>query len=198
MPSSFVKEHGDKFWKSVVLRSESSTKSWHVMLDIEFRSPTSARVKLSEGWKAFAGFNNLLEGDSLVFSLTAMSEFKVYIFPGTRKPKIVSQAPRKWTRGPEPSHKRAKQQVYENQAEQLIAEKKIGGVGTMNGTTKTKVEEDCAASRSCHNSASRSRLLEFPHFVKKLTATNMCRRVGVMVNAFYDSMNIKILLTLEA
>lgn len=82
LPSWFVEQHGDKIRKSVLLRSESSAKSWTVNLSILFKNPSRTQVRFAGGWRAFALFNNLSNGDSLIFALTAVSEFEVYVFRG--------------------------------------------------------------------------------------------------------------------
>lgn len=80
MPVSFVEKHGDKLQKSVILRSESSARAWHINISLYFKKSGSAQVSFSRGWRQFALFNNLSEGDSLIFSLKAKSEFEVYVF----------------------------------------------------------------------------------------------------------------------
>jgi hypothetical protein len=82
LPVSFVEQHGDKFRQSALLRLGLSTKvSWPVTLTIQVHSPKHTSVSFSGGWRAFATANGLVEGDSLVFALTAaMSEFEVYLF----------------------------------------------------------------------------------------------------------------------
>src|SRR5579875_2605809 len=80
MPSWFVREHGEKFRKSVLLRTQlSANSSWSVTLPVHFFTPTWLQVKFCGGWKRFATSNGLCEGDWLIFALTAMSECKVYI-----------------------------------------------------------------------------------------------------------------------
>ena len=50
------------------------------------RSSTCSQVQFVGGWKAFAAFNGLLENDLLIFSLTAISEFEVYVLRSTESP----------------------------------------------------------------------------------------------------------------
>jgi hypothetical protein len=80
-----VEKHGEKFEEYVILRCGTSAKP---------RVPTVVRisvsgfpvVRMSCGWKKFAAYNGLREGDSLVFCLRALSEFEVYVFPGNGHP----------------------------------------------------------------------------------------------------------------
>ncbi|KAG0626930.1 hypothetical protein M758_2G162200 [Ceratodon purpureus] len=88
LPMAFVKQHGDKFQKSVLLQTVLSLKAWPVRLEICFMTTKyTTQIKFSGGWRAFADFNGLQEGDSLIFRLMAMSKFEVYVFGSTRCPK---------------------------------------------------------------------------------------------------------------
>ncbi|KAG0627250.1 hypothetical protein M758_2G186100 [Ceratodon purpureus] len=85
LPLAFWKQHGDKFQKNVLLQTVLSSKAWPVRVGICFKSPgSSTKVKFNGGWRAFANFNGLQKGDSLIFRLATMSKFKVYVFSSTR------------------------------------------------------------------------------------------------------------------
>ena len=191
-----MKKHGNKFQRSVILRSESSTKSWDVKLTIEFLPPSASRVTFSAGWKAFATFHDLLEGDSLIFVLTAMSKFEVHIFRSTwsKKRWLAFQAPRMRCNGHKLSRKRP-EQSYECEDERRAAEDNVGGF-----TVKLKqglfakvqeVGEQYAVSRFGNSSTSCTGLHNFPGFLKKLTVSNICHRTGSasMVRALSSSKN---------
>ena len=82
----FVAQHGDKFQKSVLLRSGPSTEPWLVTV-----TGHKVDVKFSSGWRDFSVANNLAVGDSLIFSLRTMSEFDVYIFRANKAPRKRSR-----------------------------------------------------------------------------------------------------------
>ena len=167
LPTWFVEEHGDKFRKSVILRSGSSTKPWDVNLIIERKSLRSKpTVKFDGGWKAFVAFHGLLVGDLLVFSLMAMSEFEVYIFSSARSPeRCPSQGgPKESSDGSELSWKTSKQSK-ERKSERVPAEGLLA--------KKTEMGEERTLSGSGFSSKSCTRLLdEFPSFLKKLIVSN--------------------------
>jgi hypothetical protein len=103
VPSWFVQQHGDKFRKSVILRTEASTKvTWHVTLTIHMFTSSWIQVRFCNGWKDFITCNGLVEGDSLVFALVAMSEFEVYVFrkegPLCSQAQIRNDYTRSWKR----------------------------------------------------------------------------------------------------
>lgn len=81
IPQWFVEKHGDKFEEYVILRCGTSAQPrapWVVRISLS----ALPLVRMSCGWKKFAAFNGLREGNSLVFCLRAMSEFEVFVFPG--------------------------------------------------------------------------------------------------------------------
>lgn len=83
-----------------------------------------------------------MAGDFLIFSLTALSEFEVYMFPGTgsRNEALFSQlAPRKWSNGSVFPMKKAKQS-YECKNEQLSAAKSTEGAVKSSGLLVAKKE----------------------------------------------------------
>lgn len=85
IPASFIKQHGDKIQEHVTLQAEAARgQVWHVKLWV---STNYGKVLITTGWKAFASSNELEQGDRLLFSLKAMSQFVVYIFDeaGTQK-----------------------------------------------------------------------------------------------------------------
>ncbi|XP_073393980.1 uncharacterized protein [Physcomitrium patens] len=109
MPKWFVLQHGDKFQRSVVLRSGSSAKPWqpwNVVVKM-WRRPEcenfSPRVAFTAGWKDFATFCGLRIGDAVVFNLRKLSEFDVHVVRGvgTSMPSAF-QGPRNWDVVPEP------------------------------------------------------------------------------------------------
>ena len=58
-------------------------KPWPVLVTICKRPSKAPEIKFGSGWREFAASNGLLEGDDLLFSLRAMSEFDVYVFRET-------------------------------------------------------------------------------------------------------------------
>jgi hypothetical protein len=154
LPSRFVEEHGDKFRKCVILRTELSTKAWSVTLTIFHKSPTVRQVKFAGGWKPFATFHSLMVGDSLIFSLTAISEFEVYMFPGNGNPKkLPSQlVKKKLSNDSELPRKKAKQYSYECKSEPLCAEERTKGAMKLNVriAQKKSVGEQRAVSAFGH------------------------------------------------
>ena len=119
-----MQKHGDKFQKYVTLRTALSAKAWSVTLTLFHKSPSVRQVKFAGGWKSFATFHSLVVGDSLIFSLTAISEFEVHIFPGNGNPKKLPHqlATKKWSNDPGLPRKKAKQFSYECKSEPLSAE----------------------------------------------------------------------------
>lgn len=85
-------KHGDKIGKSVILRSGPSTKAWTVNLT-SFTGDQITQVRFAGGWKEFATFNGLAEGDFLIFSMTAVSEFEVYVFESNHSTKPFPSRP---------------------------------------------------------------------------------------------------------
>jgi hypothetical protein len=158
LPSSFVQRHGDKIRQSVTLRTLSSTKSWPVTVSICVRPPNSTQVHLSGGWRAFADFNGLLVDDLLIFSLTAMSEFKVYVFRSSGSPRgFPTQVQRKWARDSEISQKKATKQSDA----QLLVDGSVEGrvLSGLHMAKKTIVAEERAAEISKSVSKLRNSLI---------------------------------------
>lgn len=174
-------------------------------------------MRFSAGWKAFVTSNGLVEGDYLVFALTAMSEFEVYVFRSAEKPGFRSQARiRKWANDSERSRKKGKQS-FECREEQLVEGSSEGEAkfdGSSVAKTKSTVADEGAASASGPQSPTSIRNASFnespnesqenlslkevtrnfllPGFWKKLTASNICRRDGsgetaCLVSSLLDS-----------
>ncbi|KAG0588057.1 hypothetical protein KC19_2G212300 [Ceratodon purpureus] len=120
LPFAFVKQHGDKFQKNVLLQTVLSSKAWPVRVEICFKSPgSSTKVKFSGGWRAFANFNGLQEGDSLIFRLAPMSKFKVYVFSSTRcSTEIPLQVKRKRISDSQIPQKKTGKQSHDGKDEQ--------------------------------------------------------------------------------
>lgn len=78
MPIWFVREHGDKIKETVNLFSRATGRTWSVNVVI-YHPERQPQVMFCQGWCAFASFNCLVEGDHVTFTLTAMSEFEVFI-----------------------------------------------------------------------------------------------------------------------
>lgn len=87
VPSQFVKEHGDKFHKAVVLQSgRNSDHLWNVQVVVIsswLQHRPENRVQFGRGWTAFARSNGYKEGDSVRFSLVAQSKFVVDVYRKT-------------------------------------------------------------------------------------------------------------------
>jgi len=101
-----------------------------VNLTVFCRTPTVTQVRFAGGWGAFALFNGLSEGDSLIFALTALSEFDVLVFRG--KAGSPTEFPS------QPRRKRSiDSELTRTQAnlshEQLVAERNIESVAKSNG-----------------------------------------------------------------
>lgn len=168
LPSWFVGEHGDKFREYVILRSRhnsgSTTTAWTVRLTVDCRPAKSTSVRFSAGWKAFATFHGLLEGDSLVFSLTATSEFEVYLFRG-----MAARSPKQFPNSRPPRIKRP----YDSELAQKRAKRShecrdIDGLAELNDLISKKKteavvdhleEHPVSASGNSPNSSRRSSLM---------------------------------------
>jgi hypothetical protein len=183
LPYSFVQGHGDKFRKSVILQTESSTKAWPVKISISFSSPSCTQVKFAGGWKSFATFHSLMAGDSLIFSLQAISEFKVYVFPGTGNPKqLPSQpAPTKWSIDSGLPRKKAKQYSSERKSEPLSAEESTEGAGKLNDriAQKKSIEEQRKASAAFGHSP--TSLRNSPYSKDSKSVSKLCSSIGLLV-----------------
>lgn len=95
------------------------------------------------GWKHFATVNGLSKGDTLIFSLKAVSEFEVYLFRGN---------PKEF-----PSHKRfnySKAKKAKQSHEQLAAYGNIRSNGLIAKKKKTAVGEERSDSAYGHSSTS--------------------------------------------
>jgi hypothetical protein len=67
-------------------------------------------VSFTAGWRDFVSANGLVKGEQLIFSLTAMSEFQVYMFDGhgdSKTPQTLL-APLKWSKEVEISQRKSK------------------------------------------------------------------------------------------
>ncbi|KAG0588108.1 hypothetical protein KC19_2G216400 [Ceratodon purpureus] len=135
LPFAFVKQHGDKFQKNVLLRTVLSSKAWPVTVDIRFKTTKyTTQIKFSGGWRAFADFNGLQEGDSLIFRLTAMSKFEVYVFGSARcSTEIPLQVKRKRISDSLISQKIAAKQSHAYKEEQSSTDETIEGAAELSG-----------------------------------------------------------------
>ncbi|KAG0588314.1 hypothetical protein KC19_2G233600 [Ceratodon purpureus] len=135
LPMAFVKQHGDKFQKNVLLQTVLSSKAWPVRLEICFMTTKyTTQIKFSGGWRAFADFNGLQEGDSLIFLLTAMSKFEVYLIGSTRCPtELPAQAQRKRTFDSLISQKIAAKQSHDYKEEQSSTDENIEDAAEFSG-----------------------------------------------------------------
>ncbi|KAG0568220.1 hypothetical protein KC19_6G003600 [Ceratodon purpureus] len=80
LPSLFVRQHADKIRLSAILQSKAtSRRKWTVQIVVRHPEKNPQVMFYGGGWKDFAAFNGLVEGDRLTFTLTAMSEFEVSI-----------------------------------------------------------------------------------------------------------------------
>ena len=93
LPRYFVQAH-----KTYLLNPECvvglNNKSWSLRLH---RTSPKEEIIFTRGWRRFVTDNGFLKGDILVFSLTAMSEFQLYLFDnnGLRKaPQILQESAR--------------------------------------------------------------------------------------------------------
>ncbi|KAG0613183.1 hypothetical protein M758_6G083400 [Ceratodon purpureus] len=80
IPRWFVQVHGDKFRREVILRMGVSRKPWPHRLSFSTSREVPEVTFSGCRWSTFVISNDLVEGDQLVFSLTAMSQFQVYVF----------------------------------------------------------------------------------------------------------------------
>ncbi|KAG0588113.1 hypothetical protein KC19_2G216700 [Ceratodon purpureus] len=68
----------------VVVHSGNTKKSWSLRLS---HYPSRGETAIISGWGQFVTDNGVAKGDRLVFSLTAMPKFRVYIFDSNGLPK---------------------------------------------------------------------------------------------------------------
>lgn len=80
LPSWFMKKYENKIRERAVLLCQSSI--WTVKVIIHTLYSKYVSVRFGSGWRDFATYYGLLEGDTLLFSLTADSNFKVYLKAG--------------------------------------------------------------------------------------------------------------------
>uniref|UniRef100_A0A7I4CZY7 TF-B3 domain-containing protein n=1 Tax=Physcomitrium patens TaxID=3218 RepID=A0A7I4CZY7_PHYPA len=193
LPRQFVREHGNRIRKSVVLLSGLSHGPWNLWLSICPSRPVMPEVTFSSGWRAFVAFNGLEEGDHLIFSLTAVSQFQVYIFNGNghqKKPQML-EASVKWSDGIEfPQKKILNQSLGYNLAEgnaglvcnvcPICARRRPLSEKEFAGTAST----DTCSQSSPHSSALNAQVsLEFsqkcrkyfPSFSKRIVARDVFR-----------------------
>lgn len=176
LPAEFVENYGDKFRKSALLRTESSKLPWHVNLSISFCSPYSPRVRFEGGWKAFAVSHGLLEGDTLIFELTAMSDFKVHIFRGiggthTTPPKQKRQK-RSAVGDPNRSRKKAKKPDAERE-EECEGGDEVGRTGMRSDWRNREIKSEDSDFDPPIPVDDPGSLDHLPSFTKTLTATNV-------------------------
>ncbi|KAG0626931.1 hypothetical protein M758_2G162300 [Ceratodon purpureus] len=150
LPLAFVKQHGDKFQKTVLLHTVLSSKAWPVGVEICFKTTKyTTQIKFSGGWRAFADFNGLQKSDSLIFRLTALSKFEVYVFGSARCPKeLPAQAQRKRTLDSLISQKIAAKQSQDYKEEQSSTDETIEDAAELSGlhmAKKPTLTEDHAA-----------------------------------------------------
>lgn len=75
-----MRQHGDRIRLSAILQSEArSGEKWTVQIVVRHPEKNPQVMFYGGGWKDFAAFNGLVEGDRLTFTLKAMSEFEVSI-----------------------------------------------------------------------------------------------------------------------
>ena len=86
IPSHFVQRHADSIqeFTSIQLRGTGREKcqQWEIRLRVYWQSGMSYRVKISSdgAWRSFMASSGLQMGDCLIFVLTGMSTFDVYMF----------------------------------------------------------------------------------------------------------------------
>lgn len=80
VPTWFTRDHYDKFEDPVTLRIGSSSRPYRVSLSRVKSHSEVVQHKFGRGWRAFARYNNLMVGDSLIFEFRAVADFKVHIF----------------------------------------------------------------------------------------------------------------------
>jgi len=108
MPRWFVSEHGNKFRRAVELRSDlSCNKPWPHWLYICTSRVIPEVIFVGARWGAFVTTHGLVQGDQLIFSLTALSQFQVYVFNKLGDPKgpQTLHTPMKWSEAIKPPHK---------------------------------------------------------------------------------------------
>jgi len=141
------------------------------------------QVKLAGGWQAFATSNGLVEGDVLVFVLTAMSEFKVYLFRGIEGPN--QNPPPKRRRSASTSgrsQKKAKWGNYECKDEQMDAAEERGhrdrSTNGLNSLKSIAVYDYAIAPLIPPSDSIVSLQHHLPSFWKTLTVSNVCQNSG--------------------
>ena len=83
IPAAFVREHGDKFCKKIILeRYGHGDETWLVALTIQHRERGGVRVYSRQAdWQKFVIANRINKGDILLFHLVSMSRFVVHVNP---------------------------------------------------------------------------------------------------------------------
>jgi hypothetical protein len=83
IPAAFVREHGDKFCKKIILeRYGYGDETWLVALKIKHREREGVRVYSRQAdWQKFVIANRINRGDILLFNLVSMSRFVVHVNP---------------------------------------------------------------------------------------------------------------------
>lgn len=76
VPAWFVREHGEKFKRSVRMGFAGEAPSCNVSVNVYF-TREHPHVCFARGWKCFARFHNFQKGDRLKFNLVQQSEFNV-------------------------------------------------------------------------------------------------------------------------
>lgn len=151
MPRGFVTEHGNKFRRAVELRCDlSCNKPWPHWLSFCTSRIVPEVIFAGAPWGAFVTSHDLVQGDQLIFSLTAVSRFQVYVFDGLGDPKGTQtlHTPMKWPEEIErPIHKHL---AY------CESETKLSGTA-MCTTNRAKIEDGFSGSPSndtaCPNSS---------------------------------------------
>lgn len=148
MPRWFVLEHGNKFRRDAVLRSDlSCNKPWPHWLSFCTSRATPEVIFAGMRWGAFVISHGLVQGDQLIFSLTALSQFQVYVFNGLGDPKgpQTLHTPMKW------DSEEIKQQTmihkhlaYNCKSEEDMVNKKQSSTG-MCVTNRVKIEDEILA-----------------------------------------------------
>lgn len=160
IPRWFINEHGNKFQRAVVLRSDlSCNKSWPHWLSFCTSRLVPEVIFAGSRWGAFVTAHGLVKGDHIVLSLTAMSQFQVYMFNelGDPKGRQVLHTPMNWSEEIKRSQQKAtipKPLAYYCKSEPedvSMVNKMSTGMCT---TNRVKIEDEIARCSGSNNNAS--------------------------------------------
>ena len=167
----------EKLYRPVVLLTN---KAWSLRFAICHRQRVIPHIVFCGGWKAFAVSSNLAEGDQLVFELSAVAQFNVYIFNADGTPKTAappSKAPMKWSHISELPKRNKSKYVKSRYKYIFVEERKASVNGSCGVFAKEEIQElpnenENDAGEYSRDHAPGERHKSHPSFFKRLTLSN--------------------------